>query len=286
MKSSNMDNSYSLENVDNYHKELEQDINEVVNKYFELIKEYLNFIYDNIKIRNKQYIRFIVKRGLDTITNVFLNILYYTKNLNLTYFHCQKSFYFYVEFIGQITEDQHVYLQLSSRDAATYVYRKTIFEINNEFRKNINLPSKQISEKFDIINLYIEIYKLIAGKLENSYKEKENSETSDKSEYLNLENEDNNYKNKSINENLIKINSKIQMLILNIDELKNLYLLLDILDTKIQNENKFIEIILLYLKKTVKNNNLLLKIRDKIYNEELNIYLDETVDKLINWLIN
>jgi len=137
MKSSNMDNSYSLENVDNYHKELEQDINEVVNKYFELIKEYLNFIHDNIKIRNKQYIKFIIKRGLDTITNVFLNILYYTKNLNLTYFHCQKSFYFYVEFIGQITEDQHVYLQLSSRDAATYVYRKTIFEINSELMSGV-----------------------------------------------------------------------------------------------------------------------------------------------------
>lgn len=274
MKSSNMDNSYSLENVDNYHKELEQDINEVVNKYFELIKEYLNFIYDNIKIRNKQYIKFIIKRGLDTITNVFLNILYYTKNLNLTYFHCQKSFYFYVEFIGQITEDQHVYLQLSSRDAATYVYRKTIFEINNEFRKNINIPSKQTSEKFDIINLYIEIYKLLAGKLEISYteKEKENKETSNKS--------------KSIDENIVKINSKLQMLELNIDELKNIYLLLDILDTKIQDENKFIEIILQYLKKIIKNNNLLLKIKDKIYHEELNIYLDDTVDKFINWLIN
>jgi len=277
MKSSNVENSYSLDNVDNYRKDLEQDVNEIVNKYVELIKEYLNFINDNIKIRNKQYINFIIKRGLDTITNVFLNILYYTKNLNLTYFHCQKSFYFYVEFIGQITEDQHVYLQLSSRDAATYVYRKTIFELNNEYRKNIDTPSKETINKIDLLNVYIEIYKLLASKLVNPIKNyDENNSTEIKKD---------NKSNLIINDSLIKINSKMKVFSFNLNELKNLNLLIEILDTKIEDENRFLEILVNYLKKINKNINLILKINEKIKNEDLNIYIDENVDKLVNWLI-
>jgi len=278
MKSSNIDNSYSLDCVDNYRKEIEQDVNEIVNKYVELIKEYLNFINDNIKIRNKQYIKFIIKRGLDTITNVFLNILYYTKNLNLTYFHCQKSFYFYVEFIGQITEDQHVYLQLSSRDAATYVYRKTIFELNNEYRKNIDAPSKETINKIDLLNVYIEIYKFLASKLVNPIKNyDENNSTEIKKD---------NKGNLIINDNLIKINSKLRVFTFNLNELKNLNLLIEILDTKIEDENIFLEILINYLKKINKNTNLILKINEKMKNEDLNIYVDENVDKLVNWLIN
>jgi len=278
MKSSNIDNSYSLDCVDNYRPQLEQDVNEIVNKYVELIKEYLNFINDNIKIRNKQYIKFIIKRGLDTITNVFLNILYYTKNLNLTYFHCQKSFYFYVEFIGQITEDQHVYLQLSSRDAATYVYRKTIFELNNEYRKNINAPSKETINKIDLLNVYIEIYKLLASKLVNPIKNYYENNSAE------IKKDDKN--NLIINENLIKINSKLRVFTFNLNELKNLNLLIEILDTKIEDENRFLEILINYLKKIYKNSNLILKINEKIKNEDFNTNVDENVDKLVNWLIN
>lgn len=278
MKSSNIDNSYSLDCVDNYRPQLEQDVNEIVNKYVELIKEYLNFINDNIKIRNKQYIKFIIKRGLDTITNVFLNILYYTKNLNLTYFHCQKSFYFYVEFIGQITEDQHVYLQLSSRDAATYVYRKTIFELNNEYRKNINAPSKETINKIDLLNVYIEIYKLLASKLVNPIKNYDENNSAE------IKKDDKN--NLIINDNLIKINSKLRVFTFNLNELKNLNLLIEILDTKIEDENRFLEILINYLKKIYKNTNLILKINEKIKNEDFNTNVDENVDKLVNWLIN
>jgi hypothetical protein len=264
MKSPNVDNSYSLDNIDNYYKELKEDINEIMNRYIELIKQYLNFVNDNIKIKNKQYIKFIIKRGIDTITNVFLNILYYTKNLNLTYYHCQKSFYFYVEFIGQITEDQHVYLQLSSRDAATYVYRKTIFEINNEYRKNITMPSNNTSNKFKLINIHIDIYKSLTQKFIE----------------LNVDEQLN------INDDLSKIHSKLKALTLNLYELKNINLLVNVLDNKIQDKNRFIETLVFYLKKINKNTNLTLNINDKIKNEDFDLYIDETIDKFVNWLIS
>ena len=112
---SNKDNNYSLHNLENYKKNIDTDIAEVTEKYYKLLLEYYKFIIENIKIKNENLTRFIIIRGLDTITNVFNNILYYTKNIDMTYFHCQKSFYFYVEFVGQISEDEKMFLQLTSR---------------------------------------------------------------------------------------------------------------------------------------------------------------------------
>ena len=134
----NKDNNFSLHNLENYKKHIHSDTSEITEKYHMLIAEYYKFITENLKIKNSSFAQFIITRGLDTITNVFTNIFYYTKNIDLTFFHCQRSFYFYVEFVGQISEDEKMFLQLSSRDATMYVYKKTIFEINDEIKKNPN----------------------------------------------------------------------------------------------------------------------------------------------------
>jgi len=54
----------------------------------------------------------------------------------MVYHNCHKSYIYYVEFIGQIGEDNHSFLQLNSKDATLFVYKKTIFEISNDTRKN------------------------------------------------------------------------------------------------------------------------------------------------------
>ena len=105
---SHKDKNYSLTNIDNYKPNIECSLGEVTKKYGDLLIEYLNFISENIQVKNKCFSQFIIIRGLDTITNVFNNIFYYTKNIDLTYFHCQKSFYFYVEFVTQISEDDKI----------------------------------------------------------------------------------------------------------------------------------------------------------------------------------
>ena len=113
-------------------------------------------------MKNKHYFKFILIRGLETITHVFHYILFYSKNLEMAYYHSQKSFYYYVEFIGQISEDQNTYLQLSSRDAAVYVYKKTIYEINNENKKSSSLSlNSDATQKLDILQLQTQMYKHI-----------------------------------------------------------------------------------------------------------------------------
>lgn len=168
--SSNGDNNYSLSTIENFKKKIDCDVNVVAKKYSDLIIEYFKFIFENINIKNSNFSKFIIIRGLDTITHVFTNILYYTKNIDLTYFHCQKSFYFYVEFVGQISEDEKTFLQLTSRDATTYVYKKTIFEINNEIKKNIEsqVNFSEKNDKIQIINIYINMYKTMLYKIINS----------------------------------------------------------------------------------------------------------------------
>jgi len=152
-------NHYSLNDSNNYKTELSNTIGDIVNKYNTLLIEYLNFIVDNIGIKNSAYSKFIIERGIETITHVFTLILYYSRNVDMSYYHGQRSFYFYVEFIGQISDDQHTFLNLSSRDAAMFVYKKTIFELSTDCRKNLTEPTKDTLEKLDILNMNICIFK-------------------------------------------------------------------------------------------------------------------------------
>ena len=143
-----------------FNKELNRPIAEIVEKYVALIGEYYAFIRENVNIIHKKQYPYLLARGLDTITHVFTIILFYTKNLEITYYHSQKSFYFYVEFIEQILDAQNAFLHLDSRDASIFVYKKTIYEINPDLRTEVeNTP--EIDDQFKEINAYIQIYKQV-----------------------------------------------------------------------------------------------------------------------------
>ena len=254
------DTNYSLLNAENYNKKLDIDIKSINEKYILLVTDYLKFIVENIKVKNKTLARFIITRGLDTITNVFLNLLYYTKNIDVTYFHCQKSFYFYVEFVGQISEDEKMFLQLTSRDATTYVYKKTIFEINNEWKKNINL--EETDNKMVIIENYMSMYKTFIYKIINS-DFKENN--------LNIE----------VFEKICKKINKTHLNKENIEILNNIF---DKLYFIIDDADYFFQSIQYFLKKYKPQH--LTVYEKKIYTEDMLEKLYETPDKMVAWLLN
>ena len=95
---------------------------------------------------------------------MFSNIFYYTKNLELSFYHTQKAYYIYIEFIEQISDDNVTFLQLSSKDAILFVYKKTIFELNNECKKNNKELSLEEQNILGTVNLYINMYKKICIK--------------------------------------------------------------------------------------------------------------------------
>jgi len=153
--------AHSLSNIDNYKAQLTNNSSEVFVKYLDLISEYLAHCVEAIYIRNDMYYKYIIVHGINTISHVFKLLLLYTNNLELTYYHCQKSFYYYVEFIGQIGDDNHSFLQLNSKDASLFVYKKTIFNINNDYRKefasmvDVNVVTNNIGYLIRIHNTMI-----------------------------------------------------------------------------------------------------------------------------------
>lgn len=148
----------------NYNKTLTNLHSSVLIKFCDIINEYLFHITENIIIQNREYYIFILLRGLSTIKHIFNTLLLYTKNLELTVYHTKKAYLFYVEFIGQIGDDNNSYLQLNSKDATLFVYKKTIFEINNEYRKQfvLNNDEKDTFKLFDIFSkLVVEIFETV-----------------------------------------------------------------------------------------------------------------------------
>lgn len=128
-----------ISNTDNYNQNFEfSDTKTYVGRYVELINEYMLYVVENMIIQDDAYLLFLIQRGVETIMHSFKFLLMYTKNLELTVFQCKKALYYYIEFIGQISDVslQHSYLQLNSKDATLFVYKKTIYDINNVYRKN------------------------------------------------------------------------------------------------------------------------------------------------------
>jgi hypothetical protein len=260
----NKENTYSLHNIDNYKKEIEYSTPEITEKYYLLLSEYFVFIIENVKPKNKGFAKFIMSRGLETITNVFNSLFYYSKNLDLTYFHCQKSFYYYVEFVGQISEDEKMFLQLSSRDATTYVYKKTIFEINDEHRKTLrDTIAPEIHSTLDIIHNYVNIYKTFLYKIINS---------SDFSNY---------YIHIQVFQKICK---KLNHTHLNKNNIEILNILFDKFYFTIHNVDSFFQSIHYFLKKYKLHS--LHDYKTKINSEEYLDKLNKSPDKMIEWLIN
>lgn len=259
----NKEINYSLHNIENYKKELDSEITDVVEKVGDLFVQYFKFITENIKIKNTSFTRFIIIRGLDTITNVFNNILLSTKNLDLTYFHSQKAFYLYVEFIGQISEDEKMFLQLSSRDATTYVYKKTVFDVNNEFKKTNEELTDYTRIKINIINEYIEVYRTMLIKIINDVN----------IDVTKINNVEKNYKklNSLPNKSNIKIVSNV----------------IDNFADKIDNSEIFLEASILFIKKIIKNQTLLHNnFLNKFLSQDFTHKLQDSPDKFISWFMS
>lgn len=248
-KANSKEYNYSLQNIDSYNNILNENNNDIFNAYCGLMIEFLNLISEKVSLKKKDTTDFIIMRGINTITNVFNDLLFYTKNLQLTSNHVEKACYYYTEFVEQITEDQHAFLQLTSRDASMYVYKKTILDINNEIKKKINFSLddpknavfKTLLEFTKIIRILIQ--KIISNDLKNLK-----------------------------NTNIIGLLNKITKMNINDTIIKEINNVLNILNTNINiNENDvYIEKLSEFLD-VVSNSNKLKKYYEKLNNDFINI---------------
>ena len=161
--STHRDALYVLYNNENYYPAIHNTSQEILTKFIEVLIEYMRLISEKINIKKKQYYIFIFERGIETLIHIFSMIFYYTKNLELTFYHSQKAYYFYIEFIEQISDDNITFLQLSSRDALMFVYKKTIFELNNEHKKTMPLLTDDELTIISYTDAHMHIYKKLVS---------------------------------------------------------------------------------------------------------------------------
>ena len=134
----------NISNIDNYRSILNESSYSIFSKLNEICIQYVNhFTTTNNLSKTNSY---IFLKGLQCVLNVFYFILLYTKNIELSFNHSKQSILYYVEFIQQIGDDNQGFLQLSSKDAVIFVYKKTIFDINTEAKKkhSINKDEKLV----------------------------------------------------------------------------------------------------------------------------------------------
>ena len=165
MKNSENMLTHSLNNKNNYNEKFGCDANVITALYAKIINEYLKLIESTLKSKNDNLKNFILIRGIDTITNVFNKLLSCTKNLNLTYWHCQKSYYSYIEFVSQIRDDEKMYLKLTTRDASIYVYKRSVSHVNLNFIKSSTGLASNSKRILQNTNAFINIYQSILLKI-------------------------------------------------------------------------------------------------------------------------
>ena len=146
-----------LNNIENYNKEIDIPEHILFLKYIGLIHEFIEHSAENIFIQKSDYLKYILITGIKNILYIFNFIILYTKNLDLTIYHTQKAMLYYIEFIGQIGDDNHSFLKLNTKDATLFIYKKTIFDINNDFRKTYD-ESEETKIKMKNLHLYIDCY--------------------------------------------------------------------------------------------------------------------------------
>ena len=146
-----------LHNSDNYNDDLDVTVNDLVSAYSRIVSEY----YKNVG--NEQYSKFVVLRGVDTVTNVFNHMIYYTRNLSIALSYSEKAYLFYIEFISQISDAEKLFLRLSSRDATMYVFNKTIADIKFAIAK----PNDETVSKISEFNTTANVLKTLIMKFES-----------------------------------------------------------------------------------------------------------------------
>ncbi|MDA7464160.1 hypothetical protein N8996_05165, partial [Candidatus Poseidonia alphae] len=146
-----------LNNIENYNKELQHNESVYFLKYIGFIHELIEISIDNIYIQNIEYLKYVLIKAIKNTSYIYTFLLLYTRNLELSIYHTQKSILYYIEFIGQIGDDNHSFLKLNSKDATLFVFKKTIFDVNQDFRKEFK-ESNNSKEIFNKLDSYITIY--------------------------------------------------------------------------------------------------------------------------------
>ena len=276
-KPESKNNDMNLLDMNNYNKELNSDIfHQSVNSYINIGNQCVKYLLNNLKTTNKEYLNFIIKRGLKTLEHVHNILFIYTKNDILIKHHLEKAYLYYVEFVSQIGEDTNQFIKLNSKDATLFVYKKTIYDINTDYKKE--MKHSIVDMKYmKMMKLFTEIYNEVIFNMIILMNNKEITNN----EKLNL---------------YMEYNKKFEKIILNIYDifLNNDYVnfmnimkdfIYDIMKMDIS-IGEYIKYLLLLTNKYSKKNVVYDNFKKKLFDPKRKVIYNTTPLKYINWLLN
>jgi hypothetical protein len=167
------ESKYSISNADNYLSDYEySNAIDYVFKYIELIHQYLNYSKENMFVQELKMNKYIIIKGLELLNTTFNMLLLYTKNLDLAFYNAQKAYCYYVEFIGQIGDENNSFLKLNTKDAILFIHRKVIYNINQDMRKKFSISITDSNMMMKVKNystIYNNLIYVIIDKCESPF---------------------------------------------------------------------------------------------------------------------
>jgi hypothetical protein len=167
---------YILNSVENYKNELNDNETMLFLKFVGMVHEMIILCNDSITSENKDYVKHILITCIKNSTYIYNFILLYTKNLELALYHTQRSILYYFEFIIQVGEGSQNTLKLTTKDATLFIYKKTVFDINDEYKQTYQ-ETAQTKLVMKHLELYMNIYNKILIHLISSFDLNKNNMT-------------------------------------------------------------------------------------------------------------
>lgn len=173
----NLDYLENLENNELYNSKLKNSNEIILKNFLNLITTYKKYILKNEEKGSSSFLNVFFNRGLNALIIIFMSILKRTNSLELAYYHCEKSIYYYNEFFSQITNKNN-FINVNCNDAIMFLYKKSIYRLanfkseskNQEQFKNLNVCLKiiilLIKSKQSIEEINSEIPSLISKSYE------------------------------------------------------------------------------------------------------------------------
>lgn len=148
-----------LTNLSNYKEKIDYDTSEVCKKYIDLVNYSIILGNENLSITDNLMNKRQMFKGIEIISNIFLQVLMYTRNLDVTLHCCNQGIFYYIEYIHQIQhkDKEFVFVNLTMQDAILYIYKKTIYDINENHIKNFQ-TTKEDNKILKIIELFVKYY--------------------------------------------------------------------------------------------------------------------------------
>jgi len=162
---------YELTNKDIYLEKCNFFLNDSCNKYMTLMNHYIILCNEN-KLTYEE-----INKGFDILSNIYIILLQQTKNLDVAAHYINNSIFLYIEYLEQIKQrdSEFVFVNLTLKDAITYIYRKSVYSIPLPTKKKdivlkeeISLNNILISHTFEFSKIYNYILKYFVNLLFNN----------------------------------------------------------------------------------------------------------------------